>query len=764
MNISQPTAGSFFLALLIIPILITSCAVIGGRPKGVGLSGKKIVLDPGHGGEHLGAVGLGGLKEKTPNLDVSRKLKKMLEKEGAKVYLTRERDDQTVSLPDRVAFTKKKKPDLFVSLHHNANAQVDRTIDRSELYYSWWSDGPSRDLANHLYAAFHRHIGLPQLPVRPAIYYVTRNNDEPCVLGEPSYISNPEREAKLRSENHQQEEAQAYYEGIKDFLDGGVPQITELQINDDVTQTGILTLQATILDEEGGLGIDPAGIELKVDDTPLSYHFDHQTGKLTAVSPEPLANGMHGLFLMARNRRGNATKPIRREFSVELPAVTLQLACAPTWAPVKGTFAIRVWATVLDQHGNPVVDGTEVTFVTDRGAPSSSADSTIAGRASARLTVKDPRGKALIFATCGKLYDRVEVQFDSTSRALVTGTLTNEMTQSPVAGAWVKLADELVRTDQGGHFLFENLDPGSHPLEVKSPGYLSHQDNIRMRKNAGHTVDIGLRPLYQGLLLDKSVVIDAEYGGDDAGAVGPAGLKASDVNLRVAQYLREYLIAAGATVHMTRKDYVETLDPVVRTRFVRRHNPNKLVSISHSNPYMKKDGSRCFHFYTDQEGKVLAERIQRHLVSYLGRPDLGVEEWSSYLMIEAFVDRALVTPTVVTDPAAEKRLKDTAHLRREAYAIFCGLLEDFGLDLKTTGVIAGTITDGKGKPVEGTLVVLDDAFALQTGPDGRYRFALVELGDRALTIHHPGYGLLRKSFKVAEGREIRGDFQLAEEK
>lgn len=760
MSISQSPTGSIFLILLIVPILVTSCAVIGGRPKGVGLLGKKIVLDPGHGGEHLGAVGLGGLEEKTPNLKVSKQLKKMLEKDGAKVYATRERDNQTVSLQDRVAFTKKKKPDLFVSLHHNANAQVDRTIDRSELYYSWWSDGPSRDVANHLYTAFHKHIGLPQLPVRPAIYYVTRNNDEPCVLGEPSYISNPEREAKLKTEQHQKEEAQAYYEGIKSYFDGGIPTIVEFQINQDVAHTGLLTVQATLLDEQGGLGIDTATIELKVNDKPLPYHFDARTGMLTGTSHEPLASGTHTLFLLARNRKGNATKPLHKEFTVDLPPANLQLTCAPLWAPVKGTFVIGVWASVRDRNGHPVAEGTEVSFVTDRGAPSSSTDSTTDGRASTHLTVKDPRGKALIFATCENLYDRVEVQFDSTSRALVTGMITDGMNQHPVGGAWVKLADKMAQTDARGFYLFENLDPGSYPLTVNCPGYLSHEDSIKVRKNVGQHQDTAMKPLYGGLLLDKSVVIDAEYGGDEPGAVGPTGLKASDVNLRVAQYLREYLTAAGATVHMTRTQFTETLDPVARTRFVRNLMPNKLVSISHSNPYINEDGSRSYYFYTDGEGKALAERIQKHLVWYLGTKNLGAQEWSSYLMIEAWVDRALATPTVVTDPAAEERLKDTATLRQEAYAIFCGLLEDFGLDLETTGAIAGTVTDEQDKPIEGALVILDHAFALQTGPDGAYRFVCVEPGARIITIHRPGYDVFQTTLKVVEKGKIKRDFQL----
>jgi N-acetylmuramoyl-L-alanine amidase len=761
----QYYTGSILLLLLILPLFIASCAVIGGRPKGVGLAGKRIVLDPGHGGEHLGAVGLNGLEEKTTNLWVGQKLKKMLETDGARVYMTRERDDQTISLQDRVTFTKEKKADLFVSLHHNANAQVDRTIDRSEVYYYWWNDGPSRDIANRLYAAFHRHLGLPQLPARPAIYYVTRHNDEPCLLGEPSYISNPEREAKLKTGEHQQEEAQAYYEAIKEYFEGGIPRIEEFHINADVAETGILTVRALLRDEEGGSGIDPATIELKLDEQLLAHHFDPHSGQLTASSLQPLKSGPHDLFLMVRNRRGNAAKPVRQDFSVDLPPASLQLNCKPRWAPVKGTFGIQVWATVGDPGGHPVTDGKTVTFVADRGAPSTSSDTTRAGRAGTFLTVKEPKGKSLIFATCENLYDRVEVQFDSTCGSLVSGTVLSGWNNEPVGGAWVRLGEHMVPAgDLGhclaGHFLIEGVSPGPDTLEVHCRGHFPHQGKIRVRKNAGLHQEIILEPLYGGLLLDKAVAIDAEAGGDDTGGIGPGGTKASDVNLRVAQYLKEYLEAGGATVHMTRGEFVETLDPVTRTRFVRDLKPNKLVSISHQNPYMDEDGARCFHFYTDQEGKALAERVQKHLVSYLGSADLGVHEWSSYLMIEAYVDRALVTPAIISDAAAEERLRDPVRLRREAYAIFCGLLEDFGLEMETTGSILGVVTDESGTPLKGALVILDGAFALQTGPDGVYRFVCVEAGKRTVSIHRDGYEMGKATLKVHAQKETTGDIRL----
>ncbi len=760
MHISHPSIGPAILVILIVPILLASCAIIGGRPRGIGLAGKKIVLDPGHGGEHLGAVGVNGLEEKTTNLWVADKLKHLLEKDGAKVHMTRSADDQTVSLRERVDFTRAKDADLFVSLHHNANAQVDRTVDRSEVYYFWWNDGPSRDVANRLSAAFHRYLGLPQLPTRPAIYYVTRHNQEPCVLGEPSYISNPEREARLRTEEHQQEEAQAYYEAIKGYFDGGIPRIESLSLNEDVAETGHLTVGAVILDEEGGSGIDPAGIELTVDREPLAYHFDPLTGRLTGTSSQALRNGPHQLFLIARNRAGNAAKPITREFVVDLPAASLQLAANPLWAPAKGTYLIQAEATVTDANGHPVADGKTVTFVTDRGSPGTSEDSTRGGQAGTSIVVNKPRGKALVFATCGNLYNRVEIQFDSTASSLITGTITGGQSNEAVSGAWIKVGERTVSGDRRGTFLLQEIAPGPGTIEVSAPGYYRSRTKYRLGKNAGAHTEIVLEPIYGGLLLDKMVAIDAEAGGDDPGTMGPGGTKAADINLQVARYLREYLEAAGATVYMTRGEFTESLDPVVRTRFVRDRKPHKLISISHSNPYIQEPGARSFHFYTDQEGKTLAEHLQKHLVSYLGTADLGVHEWSSYLMIEALVDRALVTPAVITLSENEERLQRNDHLRREAYALFCGLLEDFGLAPENAGIISGTITGQDGKTVAGALVVLDDAFALQTGPEGQYRFVFVEPGTRAVSVYRDGFQAARDAFKVGSGKEIAGDFSL----
>jgi N-acetylmuramoyl-L-alanine amidase len=79
-----------------------------------------IVIDPGHGGKDPGCIGRGGTKEKTVVLSVAKKLKASLDAAGYKTFLTRT-SDSFLKLADRAEFAEKKRADLFISLHANAN-------------------------------------------------------------------------------------------------------------------------------------------------------------------------------------------------------------------------------------------------------------------------------------------------------------------------------------------------------------------------------------------------------------------------------------------------------------------------------------------------------------------------------------------------------------------------------------------------------------------------------------------------------------------
>jgi N-acetylmuramoyl-L-alanine amidase len=93
---------------------------------------KTVVLDPGHGGEDLGAVGYNGIREKSYVLDVARRVKENLSAKGITVVLTRN-EDRFVPLGTRTRLANEIKADLFVSLHANATAAHD--LAGLETYY-----------------------------------------------------------------------------------------------------------------------------------------------------------------------------------------------------------------------------------------------------------------------------------------------------------------------------------------------------------------------------------------------------------------------------------------------------------------------------------------------------------------------------------------------------------------------------------------------------------------------------------------------------
>ena len=92
---------------------------------------KIIVLDPGHGGKHPGAIGYSGVYEKNITLAMAKELKVILEKEGYKVHLTRS-TDIFIPLRDRVKIARKYNADLFMSIH--ADSAVNRSAKGLSVY------------------------------------------------------------------------------------------------------------------------------------------------------------------------------------------------------------------------------------------------------------------------------------------------------------------------------------------------------------------------------------------------------------------------------------------------------------------------------------------------------------------------------------------------------------------------------------------------------------------------------------------------------
>ena len=177
-----------------------------------GLSGKVIVVDPGHGGKDPGAESVTGVLEKTLTLTTAQKLAEQLTRLGATVHLTRN-EDTTSNLKQIVTFTNKIKPDLFISVHYNYSSIKD--VSGTETYYY---SGESRDLAVAVHKALTQGLGKKDRGLRRAMFYAIHHTNVPAILIEPLYLSSYNDEKLAKSADFQEKIATAVVKGVKNYF------------------------------------------------------------------------------------------------------------------------------------------------------------------------------------------------------------------------------------------------------------------------------------------------------------------------------------------------------------------------------------------------------------------------------------------------------------------------------------------------------------------------------------------------------------------
>lgn len=176
-----------------------------------------IVIDAGHGGQDPGAT-KNGVKEKNINLDVSFKLKALLEGMGFRTLMIRE-DDTLVELYERAGIANEANADLYISIHSNAHL-TDSSIKGVEtLYYpSQKSELDNRDnytLARIIQQEMLRELKTTDRGLVPREgLVVTRETKMPAVIAELGFLTNSQERALLVTEEYRQRCAQALLNGI----------------------------------------------------------------------------------------------------------------------------------------------------------------------------------------------------------------------------------------------------------------------------------------------------------------------------------------------------------------------------------------------------------------------------------------------------------------------------------------------------------------------------------------------------------------------
>lgn len=220
--------GAFLLAFLI-QYPIRQSEFDTGTTWSLPLSGKTIVLDPGHGGPDGGAVGAGETLEKDIALEVVKMLQRYLQQNGAIVYLTREddidlADENTKGLAsrksedirNRLDFIHEKDPDFFLTLHLNA-LPSSQWRGAQTFYYPEFEE--SKHLAKMIQDEIIRNMeNTNRSPLVINGIYLLKHAKAPGALVEIGFLSNAEERELLKQENYQRKMAASIYEGILRYL------------------------------------------------------------------------------------------------------------------------------------------------------------------------------------------------------------------------------------------------------------------------------------------------------------------------------------------------------------------------------------------------------------------------------------------------------------------------------------------------------------------------------------------------------------------
>lgn len=219
-----------------------------------------VAIDPGHGGEDPGAIGKRGTKEKVITLQISKKLKKLIDAEKNMQAILVRNGDYFVPLATRVRKAREAKADIFISIHSDAfrkrsvsGSGVFALSDRgaSSAFAKFLANNENEadliggvsiddkdpilaktllDLSQSATINDSLRLGkqvlleikkvnkLHKKYVEQAGFAVLKAPDIPSILIETAFISNPKEEKNLRSTAFQNKLAKSILFGIKNYI------------------------------------------------------------------------------------------------------------------------------------------------------------------------------------------------------------------------------------------------------------------------------------------------------------------------------------------------------------------------------------------------------------------------------------------------------------------------------------------------------------------------------------------------------------------
>ena len=203
-----------------------------------GLGHRRVLLDPGHGGDDSGAQGPAGTVEKDWTLRIAREVADRLVVLGIDAQLTRPAD-WTLTLPERVAMARDRGADLFVSIHFNSAANPEAQGTETFVLTAGGQpstnaqdagphpdalpgnayDGANQWLGYSIQQQLLQQTGNQDRGLRRARFHVLRDAVSPAVLVECAFLTHAGEAHNLQQESYQRRLADGLTQGIVSYME-----------------------------------------------------------------------------------------------------------------------------------------------------------------------------------------------------------------------------------------------------------------------------------------------------------------------------------------------------------------------------------------------------------------------------------------------------------------------------------------------------------------------------------------------------------------
>lgn len=223
--------GFLILGLALVAMIFETCNAVYTWSRQNNSSRRyTIVIDPGHGGNDPGKIGINNVLEKDVNLAISLKLKEILEQNDCRVIMTREADQglyqegdtnkKVADLHARCQIINDSGADAVISIHQNSFTS--ESSRGAQVFYQTTS-GEGKLLAEILQEQMVSGLDPDNNRVAKANsdYYMLKNTQAPMVIVECGFLSNSREAELLTQEAYQRRVAWTVALGVLQYVSGG---------------------------------------------------------------------------------------------------------------------------------------------------------------------------------------------------------------------------------------------------------------------------------------------------------------------------------------------------------------------------------------------------------------------------------------------------------------------------------------------------------------------------------------------------------------